>query len=135
MVFRASFFVGLHCLAAWALAVAAAPCRVKRNMPAPIPTALLDPLAAARSLHGQGAGHGLVRDAVLRALQASGVLAVRRLLVQALNHDDKRFCQSCGFTPSPTERLMLRTTPGALTDPRRSHPRQGRYNQPARPAP
>ena len=97
--------------------------------------ALLGPLAAARSLHGQGAGHDLVRDAVLRALQASGVLAVRRLLVQALNHDDKRFCQSGGFTPSPTERLMLRTTPGALTDPRRSHPRQGRYNQPARPAP
>lgn len=51
-----------------------------------------------------------MRDAVVHVLQASEVLAVRGLLVQALNDNAGRFYQSCGFTPSPTEQLMLMAT-------------------------
>lgn len=110
VVCRAGFVVGFYCLAAGAVAVATAPGRVKRNMPDPIPMAILGRLAVDRSLHGQGIGRALVRDAVVRVLQASAVLAVRGLLVQALNDNAGRFYQSCGFTPSPTERLMLMAT-------------------------
>ena len=92
------------------MAVAAAPGRIKRNMPDPIPMALLGRLAVDRTLHGQGIGRALLRDAVLRVLQAGEVLAVRGLLVQALNADAQRFYQACGFTPSPADPLMLMAT-------------------------
>jgi GNAT superfamily N-acetyltransferase len=114
VVSRAGFVVGFYCLAAGAVAVAvavtAAPGRVKRNMPDPIPMAMLGRLAVDRSLHGQGIGRALLRDAVLRVLQASEVLAVRGALVQALNAGAKRFYQACGFTPSPIDPMTLMAT-------------------------
>jgi GNAT superfamily N-acetyltransferase len=105
-----TFVVGFYCLAAGAVAVTAAPGRVKRNMPDPIPMAVLGRLAVDRSLHGQGIGRALLRDAVLRVLQAGEVLAVRGLLVQALNADAQRFYQACGFTPSPIDPMTLMAT-------------------------
>jgi len=110
VVCRAGFVVGYYCLSAAAVAVAAAPGRVKRNMPDPIPMAMLGRLAVDRRLHGQGLGRALLRDAVLRALQASEVLAVRGLLVQALNPEAQRFYLACGFTPSPAEPMLLMAT-------------------------
>lgn len=110
VVCRAGVVVGFYCLAAGALAIAAAPGRVKRNMPDPIPMAMLGRLAVDRRLHGQGIGRALLRDAVLRVLQASEVLAVCGMLVQALNADAQRFYEACGFTPSPVDPMMLMAT-------------------------
>ena len=67
------------------------------------------------TLHGQGIGRALLRDAVLRVLQASEVLAVRGLLVQALNPEAQRFYLACGFTPSPAEPMLLMATMTDLT--------------------
>ncbi|MFN7307265.1 MAG: GNAT family N-acetyltransferase [Acetobacteraceae bacterium] len=114
VVCRGSFVVGFYCLAAGAVAIAAAPGRVKRNMPDPITMALLGRLAVDRTLHGQGIGRAMLRDAVLRVLQAGEVLAVRGLLVQALNADAQRFYQACGFTSSPADPLILMATMGDL---------------------
>lgn len=110
VVCRAGFVVGFYCLAAGAVAVTAAPGRVKRNMPDPIPMAMLGRLAVDRSLHGKGIGRALLRDAVLRVLQASEVLAVRGVLVQALNADAQQFYRACGFTPSPIDPMTLMAT-------------------------
>ncbi|OYW08641.1 MAG: GNAT family N-acetyltransferase [Rhodospirillales bacterium 12-71-4] len=110
VVCRAGFVVGFYCLAAGAVAVTAAPGRVKRNMPDPIPMAMLGRLAVDRSLHGKGIGRALLRDAVLRVLQASEVLAVRGVLVQALSDDAQQFYQACGFTPSPIDPMTLMAT-------------------------
>ena len=115
VVCRSGFVVGYYCLSAAAVAVAVAPGRVKRNMPDPIPMAMLGRLAVDRSLHGQGIGRALLRDAVLRVLQASEVLAVRGLLVQALNPQAQRFYLACGFTPSPAEPMLLMATMTDLT--------------------
>jgi threonine/homoserine/homoserine lactone efflux protein len=43
-------------------------------------------------------------------LQASKVLAVRGLLVQALNPEAQRFYLACGFTSSPAEPMLLMAT-------------------------
>lgn len=110
VVCRDSIVVGYYCLAAGAVAVAAAPGRIRRNMPDPIPMAVLGRLAVDRSLQGQGIGRALLRDAVLRTLQASEALAVRGLLVQALNLEAQRFYLACGFVTSPADPMLLMAT-------------------------
>lgn len=110
VVCRDRVVVGYYCLAAGALAVAAAPGRIRRNMPDPIPMAVLGRLAVDRGLQGRGIGRGLLRDAILRTLQASEALAVRGLLVQALNPEAQRFYVACGFTASPTDPMLLMAT-------------------------
>jgi GNAT superfamily N-acetyltransferase len=110
VVCRGAFVVGYYCLAAGAVTTTAAPGRVRRNMPDPIPMAVLGRLAVDRTLHGHGIGRALLRDAVLRTMQAADVLAVRGLLVQALNEDARRFYLACGFEPSPHSPMLLMAT-------------------------
>ncbi len=110
VICRGPFVVGYYCLAAGAVAIAAAPGRVRRNMPDPIPMAVLGRLAVDRTLQGHGIGRALLRDAVLRTMQAADVLAVRGLLVQALGENARRFYLACGFEPSPHDPMLLMAT-------------------------
>jgi GNAT superfamily N-acetyltransferase len=57
-----------YLLASSEVATNAAPGRFRRNMPDPIPIAVLGRLAADKSFHGQGVGRALVRDAGLRVI-------------------------------------------------------------------
>jgi GNAT superfamily N-acetyltransferase len=115
VVCRGVFVVGYYALAAGAVASSGAPGRIRRNMPDPIPMAVLGRLAVDRSLHGQGVGRALLRDAVLRTVQASAAIAVRGILVQALNEDAARFYRACGFVPSPGDPMVLMATLGDVT--------------------
>jgi GNAT superfamily N-acetyltransferase len=107
--------VGYHALAAGAVAHAEAPGRVKRNMPDPVPVIVLGRLAVDSEFQGRGIARGLLRDAVLRTLQASEIAGVRALLVHAISDDARRFYESCGFRESPLNRmtLMITTTEAA----------------------
>ncbi len=58
--------VGYYCLASGALDLADAPSSVRRNMPDPIPMAVLGRLAIDRDWQGKGLGAALLQDAVLR---------------------------------------------------------------------
>lgn len=107
---RDGFVVAYYCLAAGAVAVGASPGRLRRNMPDPIPMAVLGRLAVDQSLHGQGIGRALLRDAVLRTLQAAEVLAVRGMLVQTLNPKAQAFYLACGFVQSPSDPMLLMAT-------------------------
>jgi GNAT superfamily N-acetyltransferase len=60
-------------------------------MPDPIPMAVLGRLAIDQTLQGQGIGRALLRDAVLRVVQAADALAIRGILVQAISEDARRF--------------------------------------------
>jgi predicted N-acetyltransferase YhbS len=66
--------VGYYAMAAGALAVADAPGRIKRNMPDPIPMAIIGRLAVDRSHQGQKLGVALLQDAVLRLRQAASIV-------------------------------------------------------------
>ncbi len=115
VVCRAGFVVGYYTLAAGAVASSGAPGRERRNMPDPIPMAVLGRLAVDRSVQGQGVGRALLRDAVLRTVQVSAAIAVRGILVQALNEDAARFYRAWGFVPSPGDPMPLMVTLGDVT--------------------
>jgi GNAT superfamily N-acetyltransferase len=102
--------VGYYCLATGAVQRLSAPGRVRRNMPEPVPVMVLGRLAVDRSLQGQGLGSGLLRDAVLRTLQAADIAGIRALLVHTLSDRARKFYEERGFQQSPVDSytLMLR---------------------------
>jgi GNAT superfamily N-acetyltransferase len=102
--------VAYYALAVGAVELAAAPGRVRRNMPEPIPVMILARLAVDRRHQGHGIGRGLVRDALLRTLRAAEIAGIRALLVHALDEDAARFYERCGFARSPVSRLTLMVT-------------------------
>lgn len=92
--------IAYYCLAAGAIAQADAPGNLKRNRPDPIPVIVLGRLAVHTDYHQQGLGTALLRDAILRTLQAAEVAGVAALLVHALSEQAKRFYRSRGFLES-----------------------------------
>ena len=98
---------GYYCLASGALALRDAPGGVRRNMPDPIPMAILGRLAVDRLLPGKGIGLALLRDAVQRTQAASAIIGIRGLLVHALSPEAASFCWRYGLSPSPTAPLAL----------------------------
>ena len=99
--------VGYYCLASGALELNDAPTQVRRNMPNPIPVAILGRLAVDKSFQGKGLGVALLQDAVLRTAQAGGILGIRGLLVHALSIEAKAFYEHHGFVASPTQPMTL----------------------------
>ena len=99
--------VGYYCLASGALELNDAPTQVRRNMPNPIPVAILGRLAVDKSFQGKGLGVALLQDAVVRTAQAGGILGIRGLLVHALSIEAKAFYEHHGFVASPTQPMTL----------------------------
>ncbi|MCG5058783.1 MAG: GNAT family N-acetyltransferase [Limnoraphis sp. WC205] len=102
--------IGYYCLASGAVAQTIATGRVRRNMPDPIPVMVIGRLAVDRQWQGKGIGRGLLRDAILRTLQAAEIVGIRAILVQAISLEAKQFYQNCGFTVSPIEPMILMIT-------------------------
>lgn len=102
--------IGYYALAAGAIANENAPGRMRRNMPDPIPVMVLGRLAVDLRYSGRGIASGLLRDAVIRTLQAAEIAGIRAILVHALSQNAKRFYERRGFAPSATELLTLMIT-------------------------
>lgn len=99
--------MGYYTLAVGAVAHAEAPGRVRRNMPDPLPVMVLGRLAVDKSLQRRGIGKGLLRDAVLRTVQAAEIAGIRAILVHAISEPAKRFYEGCGFMASPIDPLTV----------------------------
>ncbi|MBY3164790.1 GNAT family N-acetyltransferase [Rhizobium laguerreae] len=99
--------VGYYCLSSGALAVADAPGAIRRNMPDPVPMAVLGRLAIDRNWQRKGIGAALLQDAVLRAGQAAHIMGIRGLLVHAISDEAKAFYEHFGFTSSPANPMAL----------------------------
>lgn len=67
-------------------------------------------LAVDRAYHGRSLGQGLLKDAVLRTVQASEIAGIRAILVHAISEDAKRFYLRHGFLESPVAPLTLMIT-------------------------
>jgi GNAT superfamily N-acetyltransferase len=102
--------VGYYALAVGAVAHAEAPGRVRRNMPDPVPVMIIGRLAVHKDFQGRKIGPGLLRDAVLRTLQAADIAGVRALLVHAISEQARRFYEDCGFSASPMDPMTLMIT-------------------------
>jgi GNAT superfamily N-acetyltransferase len=102
--------VGYYALAAGSVAHVDAPGRVKRNMPDPVPMMVLGRLAVDRSAQGRGVGYGLLKDAVLRVVQAADIVGVRGILVDAIDDAACAFDEKFGFRRSAAFPLKLMIT-------------------------
>ena len=102
--------VGYYALAVGAVALAEAPGRVRRNMPNPVPVMIIGRLAVHKDHQGKKIGPGLLRDAVLRTLQAAQIAGVRAILVHAISERARQFYEECGFIPSPMDPMTLMIT-------------------------
>jgi GNAT superfamily N-acetyltransferase len=98
---------GYYCLASGALEISDAPSSIRRNMPNPVPVAILGRLAVDKSFQGKGLGVALLQDAVGRTTQAGGIVGIRGLLVHALSIEVKAFYEHYGFVASPTQPMTL----------------------------
>ena len=105
-----NFVIGYYSLAVGSVTRSLSVSRVRRNMPDPIPVMLLARLAIDDSWQGRGLGRSLLRDAVLRAIQAADIVGIRALLVHAISDDAKRFYQYFDFQPSEIESMTLMAT-------------------------
>ena len=99
--------IAYYCLANGAIAQTAATGKVGRNMPEPIPVMVIGRLACDRNWQGCDIGRALLRDAILRTLQAAEIAGIRAILVHAISEDAKQFYQKCGFTVSPIDPMTL----------------------------
>jgi len=102
--------IGYYSLSAGAISHEAAPKAMRRNMPNPLPILLLGRLAVDTRYHKQGIGQGLLRDAMLRAVNVSGDAGVFALLVHAISDQAKQFYLSRGFVESPLQPMTLLMT-------------------------
>ncbi len=102
--------IGYYALASGVVTVASAPGRFRRNMPNPIPVAVLARLAVDRDWQGRGIGRALFRDAARRVAHAAEAIGIRGIVVHAMSEDAKNFYLALGFDASAREPMMLMVT-------------------------
>ena len=73
----------------------------------PVPIMLLARLAVATAWQGKGFGSGLLRDAMLRTLQAADIAGIRAFAVHAKDDNARVFYQRFDLIPSPTDPYHL----------------------------
>jgi GNAT superfamily N-acetyltransferase len=115
VVCAGSCVVGYYALAAGAVAHTEATSRAERNMPDPVPVILIGRLAIDSRFQSRGIGADLLRDAVLRTLQAAEIAGIRAILVSAISANAKTFYEKFGFISSPAnpQTLMITVTEAA----------------------
>ena len=99
--------MGYYCLASGALELKNTPASIRRNMPDPVPVAILGRLAIDKTYQGKGIGVALLQDAVIRTAKAAEIVGIRGLLVHALSVEAKAFYEHHGFVVSPTQSMTL----------------------------
>lgn len=106
--------IGYYALASGSICTDDAVGRFRRNMPDPIPVAVLARLAIDHVWQGRKLGRALVRDAARRVLVAANEIGIRGLIVHAINDDAKAFYLALGFLQSPTHDMTLMIPIGDL---------------------
>lgn len=100
--------VGYHALAVGHVLPDQAPDRLTKGLARrPVPIMLLARLAVDIRWHGQGIGRALLKDAMLRTLQAADIAGIRALAVHAKDQNAREFYDHFDFIPSPTDPLHL----------------------------
>jgi GNAT superfamily N-acetyltransferase len=87
---------------------ASAPERLRKGLARhPIPIMLLARLAVDVRWQSRGIGRALLRDAVLRTLQAADIAGIRAMAVHAKDQAARRYYEQFDFIPSPSDPLHL----------------------------
>lgn len=100
--------VGYYALAMGSVQHEAAPSRLRRGQPDPVPVLLLAKLALHLDEHGTGLGADLLRDALIRAIAGARQFGARAVIVDAIDDRAFRFHQHHGFLPFPGQPRLCR---------------------------
>jgi GNAT superfamily N-acetyltransferase len=92
---------GYYTLANGAVARKEMPSRIRHGLPNPTPVMVLGRLAVDLRHQGRGIGSGLLREALLRTLEASKIAGIRALVVHALDDEAITFYAGWGFQLFP----------------------------------
>ena len=105
---RGDRVVGYFTLAFGSMSHKEAAAGIKKNLPGhPIPIILLARLAVDIREQGTGLGKGLLRDAMIRTVQAADIGGLRAMLTHAKDEKAKAFYERYGFVESPISPLTL----------------------------
>lgn len=100
--------VGYFALSAGSVDPARAGTRTRSGMPRhPIPVVLLARLAVSEHAQGRGLGRSLVEHAALVTVKVARLVAVRALVVEAIDEATARFYTQVGMTPNEDNPLWL----------------------------
>ncbi len=100
--------IGYYALAVGSVEQDHAPERIKKGIARhSIPIMLLARLAVDLHWQKQGVGAGLLKDAMLRTLQAADIAGIRALVVHAKDASARTFYERFDFLPSPSDPLHL----------------------------
>lgn len=81
--------------------------RLRRNTPPDVPVIVLGRLAVDAGFQGMGIGSGMLKEAIVRAVEASREIGVKALVVHALDDAAAAFYLGYGFVPSPVHARTL----------------------------
>ena len=100
--------IGYYSLAVGQVEYSDAPERLRKGLARhPVPIMLLARLAVHKEWQGKGVGRALLRDAILRTVQASEIAGIRAFVVHAKDEAAKRYYEQFDFVSSPTDPLHL----------------------------
>lgn len=100
--------VGYYTLVVGSVEPEAAPSRVLKGLARhPVPVMILARLAVDQRHQRKGLGQALLKDALLRTVQAANIAGIRALLVHAKDEAARQWYESWEFEPSPTDAFHL----------------------------
>jgi GNAT superfamily N-acetyltransferase len=100
--------VGYYTLVVAQVEYADAPERLTKGLARhPIPLMLLARLAVATSSQGRGLGAGMLKDAMLRTLQAAEIAGIRAFAVHAKDDEARAFYEHFDFIAAPSDPYHL----------------------------
>ena len=100
--------IGYHTLVVGEVAVTAAPERLTKGLARhPVPIMLLARLAVSQDWQRRGVGAALLKDALLRTLQAADIAGIRAFAVHAKDDEARAFYRYFDFIASPTDPMHL----------------------------
>lgn len=103
-----SEIVGYYSLAVGQVEYAEAPERLQKGLARhPVPIMLLARLAIHKDWQRKGIGKALLKDAVLRTMQAADIAGIRALAVHAKDDEARGYYERFDFIASPTDPLHL----------------------------
>lgn len=105
---RGDQVLGYYSLAAASVQHQEATTRVAKGLARhPVPVILLARLAVDHLEKGKGLGRALLKDALLRSLQAADIIGCRAVLVHAKDASAQAFYRKFGFESSPIDEFHL----------------------------
>lgn len=95
--------VGYYCISPGSVELKALPSKLKRErgMPKQVGVAIIGRLARDLRYRGTGLGQDLLRDAILRVVQAAEIIGGRAILVHALDDEAAKFWKAAEFQECP----------------------------------